>query len=63
LFKKSIKNDISKKWPVPVLISFSNIFEKVMQTRLLQHLTVLNILSNEQYGFRTKLKPIMLRVS
>jgi hypothetical protein len=27
-----------------------------MQTRLLQHLTDHNILSKEQYGFRTKLK-------
>ena len=31
-------------------------FEKVMQTRLLKHLTDHNILSNEQYGFRTKLE-------
>jgi hypothetical protein len=29
---------------------------KVMQTRLLQHLTDHNILSKEQYSFRTKLK-------
>jgi len=27
-----------------------------MQTRLLKHLTDHNTLSNEQYGFRTKLK-------
>jgi hypothetical protein len=31
-------------------------FEKVMLTRLLKHLTDHNILSNEQYGSRTKLK-------
>jgi hypothetical protein len=29
--------------------------EKVMQTRLLEHLINNNILSTEQYGFRTKL--------
>jgi len=31
-------------------------FEKVNQTWLLKHLTDHNILSKEQYGFRTKLK-------
>jgi len=31
-------------------------FEKVMQTRLLKHMTDHDILSKEQYGFRTKLK-------
>ena len=31
-------------------------FEKVMQNRLLKHLTDHNTLSGEQYGFRTKLK-------
>jgi hypothetical protein len=39
-----------------ILSSFSKIIEKVMQTRLLKHLTDHNILSKEQYGFRTKLK-------
>ena len=31
-------------------------FEKLVQIRLLKHLTDHNILSNEQYGSRTKLK-------
>ena len=42
--------------PISILTSFSKIFEKVMQTRLLKHPTNHNILSKEQYGFRTKLK-------
>jgi len=42
--------------PLSILTSFSKIFEKVVQTRLLKHLTDHNILSKEQYGFRTKLK-------
>jgi hypothetical protein len=42
--------------PVSILTSFSKLFGKVMQTRLLKHLTDHNILSKEQYGFRTKLK-------
>jgi hypothetical protein len=32
------------------------IFEKAMQTRLLEHLNENNILVKEQYGFRTNLK-------
>ena len=36
---------------VSLLTSFSKIFEVVMQTRILKHLTKYNILSNEQYGF------------
>ena len=56
LFKKGNKNDISNYKPISILTSFSNIFEKVMQIRLLKHLNVHNILSNEQYNFRTKLK-------
>jgi hypothetical protein len=35
---------------------FKKIFEKVMQIRLLKHLTDNNILVEEQYGFRTNLK-------
>jgi len=56
LFKKGNKNDMSNYRPISILTSFSNIFEKVMQTSLLKHLTDHNILSKEQYGFRTKLK-------
>jgi len=42
--------------PITTLTSFSKIFEKVMQTRLLKHLTDHNILSKEEYDFRTELK-------
>jgi len=41
--------------PISILTPFSKIVEKVLQTRLLRHLTDFNILVNEQYGFRTKL--------
>ena len=33
-------------------LTFSKIFETVMQRRILKHLTTYNILSTEQYGFR-----------
>jgi len=55
LFKKGNTNDMSNYMPISILTSFSNIFEKVRQTRLLKHLADHNILSKEQYGIRTKL--------
>jgi hypothetical protein len=41
--------------PISILTPSSKIFETVMQTRLVKHLIDHNILSKEQYGFRTKL--------
>ena len=56
LFKKGKKDDVNNYRPISILTSFSKIFEKVMQTRLLEHLNDNNILVKEQYGFRTNLK-------
>ena len=56
LFKKGNKNDLSNYRPISIVTKFSKSFEKVMQTRLLKHLTDHNILSMEKYVFRTKLK-------
>jgi len=56
LFKKGNKDDIDNYRPITILTSFSKIFEKVLQTRLLKHFTDHNILVKEQYGFRTELK-------
>jgi hypothetical protein len=42
--------------PISILTSFSEILEKVIQTRLLNHLTENDILVKEQHGFRTNLK-------
>ena len=44
--------------PMSLLTSFSKIFEMVMQTRMLKHLTKYNILHTEQYGFRIRLKTV-----
>jgi hypothetical protein len=38
--------------PISLLTSFSKIFEKVMHTRLLDHLHKNDVISKEQYGFR-----------
>ena len=56
LFKKGKKDDINNYRPISILTSFSKIFKKVMQKRLLNHLTEHNILVKEQYGFRINLK-------
>jgi len=56
LFKKGNKNYISHNRPTSVLTLFSKIFEKVMQNRLLKHLTDHNVLRREQYGLGTELK-------
>jgi hypothetical protein len=56
LFRKGNKDYVNNYRPISILTSFSKIFEKVMQTRLLKHLTDDNILVKEQYGFRTNIK-------
>jgi len=56
LLKKGNKDDVNNYRPISILTSFSKFFEKVMQIRLLKHLTDNNILVKEQYGFRTNLK-------
>jgi hypothetical protein len=54
-YKKRNKKDVSNYRPISLLTSFSKIFEKVMQTRLLEHLHYINIFSKEQCGFGMKL--------
>jgi hypothetical protein len=56
IFKKGKREDINNYRPISILTSFSKIFEKVMKTRLLNHLNSHNILAPEQYGFRTNLR-------
>jgi hypothetical protein len=56
LFKEGNKDDINNYSPIPILNSFSKIFENVMQIRFLKHLTSNSISVKEQYVFRTNLK-------
>jgi len=56
LNKNGDRCDVSKDRSVSLLTSFSKIFEMEMQIRILKHLTICNILSTEQYGFRIGLK-------
>jgi len=52
IFKKGDKNYTSNNRPISLLISFSNIFEKVIYNRLYHHINNNKILINEQFGFR-----------
>jgi hypothetical protein len=56
LHKKGDRGNVSNYRPVSLLTSFSKIFETVMQKKILRHFTKYNILSNEQYGYRTGLR-------
>jgi hypothetical protein len=53
--KEGNKHEVSNNIPVSLLTSFSKIFEKIMQSRLVEHLTKNNILSMEQYGFNLEI--------
>ena len=52
IFKNGDKSDFQNNRPISVLPSFSKIFEKVVQSRLLSYLHLNNILCSNQFGFR-----------
>jgi hypothetical protein len=49
LFKKGSKISMKNNWAISLLIVFSKVLEKVMHSRLSQHLHTNNILVTEQY--------------
>ena len=53
-FKDGYKNDPSNYRPISLLTSFSKVFEKIILTRLNQHINDYNIIANEQFGFRSQ---------
>jgi len=54
IFKKGSTTEFSNYRPISLLTSFSKIIEKIIYKRLYKHLNELNILVNEQFGFREK---------
>jgi hypothetical protein len=52
VFKSRDKHNIANYRPISLLTAFSKVFEKVIYTRLYQHLNQNNILTSDQYGFR-----------
>jgi hypothetical protein len=55
LHNKGCKLDMKNYRNISLLTNFSKIFEKVIRTRLLNHLTKFNIITKEQFVFTTKL--------
>jgi hypothetical protein len=53
LSKKDNKDDINNYRSIPILTSFSKMFEKVLQKRLLEHLTEHNILVEVSHSARS----------
>jgi len=54
LYRKGEMANISNYRCISLLTSFSEIFEKIIFTRLIRHLDYNHILVDEQFGFRTK---------
>ena len=55
LYKAGDKHNISNFRPISLLISFSKIFVKIIYNRINTHITLNNILTNNQFGFRNNL--------
>ena len=53
IFKNGDKKNVANYRPISILLSFSNILEKIMNIRLMNHLETNNILAAEQFAFRT----------
>ena len=53
IFKKEDKLQLKNYRPISVLPVISKIFENVMLTQLVKYFTTNNLLSSQQYGFRS----------
>ena len=52
IYKEGMVSDVSNYRPISILPLFSKIYEKVVYRQLYDYLTVNNILSESQFGFR-----------
>jgi len=55
IYKTGDRLDIANFRPISLLISFSKIFEKIIVTRIQEHIAQYQILAYEQYGFRSNI--------
>jgi hypothetical protein len=55
IYKTGNKLNIENFRPISLLTSFSKVFEKIIYSRIYQHVVQNQILAKEQYGFRSKL--------
>jgi hypothetical protein len=53
MYKKGSKVKISNYRPISILTSFSKIFEKLIYTRLDDHISTNTLITNGQHGFRS----------
>jgi hypothetical protein len=53
IFKMGEIPNIANYRPIPLLIYFSKILEKIIAKRIQEHVTQYQITANEQYGFRS----------
>jgi hypothetical protein len=51
--KKGSKVKVSNYRPISMLLSFSKIFNKLIYTRLYDHISTNTLVTNEQHGFRS----------
>jgi hypothetical protein len=54
LFLKNEMTDTKNYRPISLLTSFSKNFERVIFNRIQSHIDAINIIAQDQYGFRTK---------
>ena len=54
LHRKGDKCCFNNCRPIPILPTISNVFERVMYTQLYNYFNVNNLLTEQQYGFRSK---------
>jgi hypothetical protein len=54
IFKSGNVNDINNYRPISLLCTFSKILEKIVANRLTEYLNVNNLISINQFGFRSK---------
>ena len=50
---KGDKDNVANYRPISLLTAFSKVFERIIYDRILQHIETNNILTEEQFGFRT----------
>ena len=52
IFKKGNNSDPANYRPISLLTSFAKVLERAMYVRLTEHITLNNILTEQQFGFR-----------
>jgi hypothetical protein len=54
IYKHGNKLNMSNYRPISILTSFSKVLEKLLHIRISEHITKINILASEEFGFRAE---------